>query len=460
LGQLRRGLDYINTSTAFSDEAKKHAEALFALLFTPNETGFEGFRVEAPPALELSVAEIKEEEEEEEEDTSKNPHTAVPPPFALPDKKKFAKGPVPSLEVLNQISPPVSSLPPVPMTQNYQTTTPMAAPGTTVLPQAPQITDVALANAPFVHTSTLPAYVAPTGTNSYEPLEFLGDAYLEVIATRLIHSRFPLHGVGQKAGLRELLVKNETLAEYAQAYGFGERVQSLHKDRHGSTWTKVLGDVFEAYLACIIIQNPTDAGFIAAEQWLTELWAPKILQWRAAGDGLRDTSKRPDQPLDAKTDLNRLLVGKEAKVEYREEKPMQLIKEGNRTVFYMAVYLTGWGFQNQHIGSGEGRSKQIAGTNAAEVALRTSQDIIQLAHQRKVAFERQFKKGGPGASRRGGRGGGMGNRGSPFGHQQHAGVGFQGGPGFQNFPPTQVNYGQQPGQGGYFPGHGPGFGQG
>ena len=136
----------------------------------------------------------------------------------------------------------------------------------------------------------------------------------------LIHSRFPLHTVGQKAGLRELLVKNETLAEYSNAYGFGERVQSSHKERHGPVWTKVLGDVFEAYLACIIIQDDTsDAGFLAAEKWLTELWAPKILEWRKAGDGLHDASKQ-GQSLDPKTDLNRLLTGKDAKVEYREEK--------------------------------------------------------------------------------------------------------------------------------------------
>jgi dsRNA-specific ribonuclease len=458
LPQLKRGLDYVIQAGAFSEEAVELAKKLHGLLFTPQDTRFEGYKVE----LQAAAAETKDEDEEGAD--AKNPHTNVPPPFALPDKKKFARGPVPALESLERDAPKQSILPPVAMTQNYHSTSLMAAPTSTVLPQAPPITDIGLANAPFMHTSALPAYVSPTGTNSYEPLEFLGDAYLEVIATRLIHARFPLHSVGQKAGLRELLVKNETLAEYSQAYGFGDRLTSAHKDRHGPAWTKVLGDVFEAYLACVIIQDSTDAGFAAAEQWLTELWAPKILQWRAAGDGLHDMSKQPNQPLDAKTDLNRLLVGKEAKLEYREEKAMQLIKEGNRTIFFMGVYLTGWGFQNQHLGSGEGRSKQIAGTNAAEEAMRSAQDIIQLAHQRKIAFERQFKKSGgnPVRGGRGGRGGGMNNRGR-FGQQQHAGVGYPAGQqgyqagqqGYQagqypNYPPPPVTYGPNPGQwGGY-----------
>ena len=437
MGSLSRALDWVDDNEDLSDEAKEMARQLRALVCNPNETDFRGYRTEESANKEGDGADVKIEvkaEAEEEEEEVKNPHTNVPPPFALPDKSKFMKGPTPALENLNKAAPPLSTLPPMPAAKNFNTTNNVAAPLNTVLPAAPPITNVALAQAPFMHTSLLPAYVAPTGTNSYEPLEFLGDAYLEVIATRLIHSRFPLHTVGQKAGLRELLVKNETLAEYAKAYGFGERVQSSHKERHGPVWTKVLGDVFEAYLACIIIQEEnSDAGFLAAERWLTELWAPKILEWRNRGDGLQDASKQANQPLDPKTDLNRLLSGKDAKIEYREEKEMQLIKEGNRTIFFMGVYFTGWGFTNQHLGSGEGRSKQIASTNAAEDAMKSSQDIIKTANARKQQYERQFKKvggarGRGGGHHHGGRGGGRGGFGGYQGRGGGAGVGFQGPP--------------------------------
>ncbi|KAF2423328.1 ribonuclease III, partial [Tothia fuscella] len=244
------------------------------------------------------------------------------------------------------------------------------------LPALPPITDLVLFNAPFTHTSALAAYIPPTNTNSYEPLEFLGDAYLEVIATRLIHSRFPLHNVGQKAGLRELIVKNETLASYAKAYGFDTRVRTSEsvKQTAGPAWTKVLADVFEAYVACIIIQTPHEKGFVTAEQWLTDLWAPKILEWKAKGDGVRSaTQVGQEKAMDAKSDLNRLVVGKESKVEYREERPMEMIMPGNRQNFFMGVYLTGLGFTDQQLGVGEGRSKQIAGMAAAMDALKNSQ---------------------------------------------------------------------------------------
>jgi len=215
-----------------------------------------------------------------------------------------------------------------------------------------------------------------------------------VIATRLIHSRFPLHTVGQKAGLREILVKNETLAEYSRAYGFPNRIRTSEalKQQGGVAWMKVLADVFEAYVACVVIQDLTEKGFHAAEAWLTDLWAPKIVEWKARGDGARDTHNSGPAQLDAKSDLNRLVVGRESKVEYKEEKPMEMIMPGNRQNFFIGVYLTGLGFENQHLGSGQGRSKQIAGMAAASDALIRSQDIITLAHRKKMDVERISKK--------------------------------------------------------------------
>ena len=458
MASLHRGLEWIEQNDDLTDEVKEVAKQLRALVFNPIANDFRGYKNEENQAklqddISMIEADIKKEatnhlksqfdiekaQLDKEAEVKSNPHTNVPPPFALPDKSNFMKGPTPALDKLNKDAPSLMKLPPVPASKNYNTTNLVAAPANSVLPAAPQITNVAYAQAPFVHTSLLPAYVAPTGTNSYEPLEFLGDAYLEVIATRLIHSRFPNHTVGQKAGLRELLVKNETLAEYSKAYGFGERVQSNHKERHGPVWTKVLGDVFEAYLAAVIIQDEdSDAGFLVAERWLTELWAPKILEWRKRGDGLNDTSKSNDQTMDPKTDLNKLLSGKDARIEYREEKPMELIREGNRTVFFMGVYLHGWGFQNQHLGSGEGRSKSLATVAAAEYALSNSQDIIQTAHARKVQFERQYKKNNGGRGGQGGYGGGRsggyrGGRGGAF--RGGGGVGVGGFPGLQGQAP-------------------------
>jgi len=111
-------------------------------------------------------------------------------------------------------------------------------------------------------------------------LEFLGDAYLEIIATRLIHSRFPEHAVGQKSRLREWIVRNENLANYARAYEFQHRIVATEAVKSGSKggFEKVLADCFEAYVAALILSDPIH-GFQIAESWLTALWAPRILEW-------------------------------------------------------------------------------------------------------------------------------------------------------------------------------------
>jgi dsRNA-specific ribonuclease len=391
LADLKRGLLYITNSAAtssFPDTVFNNAMELHAALFGPSSDAVANPEDTAPVSPLPSSSQLQAQPEQEQ---SKSKYTDLPPPFALPDPANFLKGPSPALVRLNHTAPSTTTFAPVPPMVNYSTTTSLNPPESTQLPVLPDIVDIALFTAPFTHTSTLQQFATPTNNNTYEPLEFLGDAYLELISTRLIHSRFPNHTVGQKAGLRELLVKNETLAEYSTAYGFPDRVQTKIVTRSGPAWTKILADVFEAYLACIIIQDRTEQGFITAEKWLTELWAPKIIQWQRRGDGQRDAVGSKTQQLDAKSDLNRLLVGKESRIDYLETKPMELMKEGNRTIFYIGAYFTGFGYNKQLLGAGEGRSKQIAGTVAATNALRESADIIRHAVALKMDHERQFK---------------------------------------------------------------------
>ncbi|TID19350.1 hypothetical protein E2P81_ATG06520 [Venturia nashicola] len=414
LADLKRGLLFITASPAtsdFSDIIFNNAKELYNALFEPTSNP------SAAPTSPLASSSLVPEPE-----TSTNKHTDLPPPFALPDPANFLKGPSPALVRLNHIAPPTSTFASVPPIVNHTSTTSLHQPDSAQLPVLPDITDLMLCNAPFTHTSVLAQFVTPTNNNTYEPLEFLGDAYLEVIATRLIHSRFPNHSVGQKAGLRELLVKNETLAEYSTAYGFPDRVRTAIVQRTGPTWTKILADVFEAYLACVIIQDNTERGFTAAEKWLTELWAPKIVQWQRKGDGQRDLTGSITQKLDAKAELNKQLGGKESKLEYKETRPMELMKEGNRTIFFIGVFFTGFGYDNYLLGSGEGRSKQIASTIAATNALQQSADIIRVAAARKMEHERQFKskagfRGGRGGHSRGGHG--HGHRGGFNNHNNH-----------------------------------------
>jgi ribonuclease-3 len=287
-------------------------------------------------------------------------HTIVPPPFYASNVEVFMK------------SEPSST---------------GSEAGSNRVPPLPPIKDLTLLSAPFTHTSTLAAYITPSNTNTYEPLEFLGDAYLEIIATRLIHNFFPSHTVGQKSGLREILIRNDTLFQYAKDYGFGDRVQVSGIDPSQRAWIKVLADVFEAYVACVILSD-NQYGFQTAETWLAALWQPKIREWRKFGDG-KNPAPSGVISMDVKSELQRMTVSKGVKLEYLEEKPMEHIKEGNRTTFFMGVYISGWDYNKRKLGSGSGKNKQLASAEAAKDAFISGRAIVERAHQMKLAFDQQ-----------------------------------------------------------------------
>src|SRR5262249_44746159 len=150
------------------------------------------------------------------------------------------------------------------------------------LPPLPPITEPYLEQAAFTHNS----YNADTrgkGVNTdqinYERLEFLGDAYIELVASRLLYNRFPHLDVPQQSHLRENLVKNETLGKFSESYGLPDRLKHGGHIKESKAWTKIIADVFEAYVAAIALSNPND-GFSIVEKWLTELWAPQLLAYK------------------------------------------------------------------------------------------------------------------------------------------------------------------------------------
>ena len=234
----------------------------------------------------------------------------------------------------------------------------------TTLPPLPAIPDKDLESVAFTHPGSLSCDTASKVNISYDRLEFLGDAYIELMATRVIFPRFPRLTAGKLSQQRELLVKNETLAEYALAYGFDEKAKlprtynTPGKDK--KLWQKTLGDIFEAYVAAVIISDP-EQGFQHAEAWLAALWESKL------GSQKREDTETADPK--AKVHLATKILGKGIKVNYRDEAPPVEIREEGKAIFQVGVYLTGWGWKDQHLGSGKGLSKQEAGQKAAADAL-------------------------------------------------------------------------------------------
>lgn len=236
------------------------------------------------------------------------------------------------------------------------------------LPTPPPILDDRLQRAVFTHSAC-----SGDNNSNYDRLEFLGDAYIELIATRLIWEKFPGVPAGRISQIREMLVKNETLAGFAEAYGFDRRalVPANYSDQP-KRWTKTKGDIFEAYVAAIILSRPMGGGYELAEQWLTSLWVPKL-----SSLGHQKASLR------SKEALAQQIMGRDIKLEYLEERP-SIQKKGTGTqTFFIGVYLTGWGWTKRHLGSGQGSSKVAAGDEAARNALLNTSLIAEITAQKK-----------------------------------------------------------------------------
>ena len=258
-----------------------------------------------------------------------------------------------------------------------------------VLPTLPQVPDGPYSRAPFVHkSSSQHDRTSAVGDMTYERLEFLGDAYLEVIATRLIFSRYPHLAAGRQAQIRERLVKNDTLTQFSIAYHFQDRLKAGEGERELARASgKILADVFEAYVAAVILSDPVD-GFKRAEIWLTELWAPILLRefGPISSDG-GATFNEYNQ--NAKQELQQRIVGKDVKLEYIENRPMEQTKHMQR--YFISLFLTGWGYEKQLLGAGEGQNKVEAGNRAAMDAMVKSKDIIDEAARKLGALREQRK---------------------------------------------------------------------
>lgn len=247
-----------------------------------------------------------------------------------------------------------------------------------ILPPAPPIKDPMLEAAAFTHHGVIGSGQATPGKEvSYDRLEVLGDAYLEVIATRLIWDQFKTLPAGRLSQARELLVKNETLAEYSAKYGFDKRAR-VPPDyiNQPKRWIKTKGDIFEAYVAAVVLSDPVH-GFDMVEDWLTQLWLPKLKEFQPV-----------ETQLTAKEELTRRVMGKGIKLKYVDESPP--IRNGGLQTFFIAVHLTGWGWTDQHLGSGTGLNKVIAGNEAAKHAL-AKKPLIDEIHAVKKAFDEKTR---------------------------------------------------------------------
>ena len=238
--------------------------------------------------------------------------------------------------------------------------------------------------------------------SNYERLEWIGDAYLELIASALIYKTFPCLPAGQCAQHREILVRNETLRTYTVAYGLDKRMDmppELRDDYQGplarpklTIRIKVYGDIFESYVGAVIMADPAH-GVERVTTWLKALWATRMAEQirnqekRAARASARAAEPRlaiESQP--AKVQLSQAIGMPGVILEYKDmEGKQRQHKDHKIQVFTVGCYLTGHGETKLLLGHGTAAGKKEAGAKAAQMALQNKKLLVRLAGK-KVAF--------------------------------------------------------------------------
>ena len=218
------------------------------------------------------------------------------------------------------------------------------------------------------------------GDRSYDRLEFLGDAYIQVISSRVLYTRFPHFPSNKLSTARQTLVRNSTLAKFSLQYQFDQRTKAT-KGMKIKEEPKILGDVFEAYTASVVLGDPEN-GFRAAEAWLSALWEPLLKQ-------IEQAEQKPMSAANSKEALRKMIMSPGVKIDYVEERPSEMLKNKGETEYYFGCYVSGWGYLKKHIGSGTGYSKVAAGNNAALDAIENEAALQDMVKQKSVFDEKR-----------------------------------------------------------------------
>ncbi|CAG8455049.1 21694_t:CDS:2 [Gigaspora margarita] len=99
------------------------------------------------------------------------------------------------------------------------------------------------------------------GLFSYETLEFLGDSVLGLATSLFLYRAFPHFSEGQLSKLKQLMVRESTLAYLSQKCGLADFLQlgAVEKDNRGAVKTSILADIFESFLAALYLEKGEEA---------------------------------------------------------------------------------------------------------------------------------------------------------------------------------------------------------
>ncbi|MEG2457805.1 MAG: ribonuclease III [Bacilli bacterium] len=199
------------------------------------------------------------------------------------------------------------------------------------------IKDDGLINTALTHTS----YSNEHHTESYERLEYLGDAVLELVASDYLF-KFSEYEEGAMSRLRSLYVCEKALAEYAKDINLSSYIR-LGNGLKSANDT-VVADVFEAVIAVIYLEQ----GINEVRKLFNKLIVPYIT---SNVDFLMDYKSMFQESIQTG---RKVIIYKTLNEEGKE----------NQKVFTSAVYV-----DDIEYGRGSGKNKKEAEQNAAKDAM-------------------------------------------------------------------------------------------
>ena len=205
--------------------------------------------------------------------------------------------------------------------------------------------DPSLLRTALTHAS----YTNEKGETSYERLEFLGDAVLQIVISRYLFLRFPDIPEGVLTRYRQHLVCEATLARIATSLSLGSYLLLGRGEDAGNGRSRpsILADTVESTLAAVYL----DGGMDVVEPLLLRLMRPELDKCVENRHG------------DYKTRLQQL-------VEQDGRESLEYTVISRRGPDHAPVYVIEARINSNAVGTGEGTSKHDAEQAAAREALR------------------------------------------------------------------------------------------
>lgn len=206
--------------------------------------------------------------------------------------------------------------------------------------------DKALLICALTHSSAIMDY---PNLKSYERLEYLGDAVLDLLVTTLLFNSYPDKSEGWMTKVRASIVSETPLAQIAKSLKLGKYLilGKGTENAGGRELSSILSDSIEAIIGALYI----DAGIETASNFIIPHMERKLTE-----------SINQGKYFDYKTSLQELMQ-RNGNVSIKYE----LVKEEgppHNRVFTTLVTVDG-----KELGAGVGRSKKASQQNAAQTAL-------------------------------------------------------------------------------------------